>query len=580
MNNTEGQTDTKNSDASELLGAESDLSKSKDLLFLKKKLGKIMSAIDNLESIDGDQKRVEMEKLKEYKSKIFHNVETQVLKAREKLQKDVASSFKLFDEKFAENLSEIKNMKISLRGDNVDLSIKPKLYSEKTFSHHDSLLTELFRSKEEFKTLYHIALASMILLMINLICHDYIEYGTFVDMDTFVWCFLHIEEVIKAWIVVMISGFLVIPMVIMIKKWNINKKIWIPIYVLYLMGFYLYSTYITSKYELNFGSAMIILCESTRISFKVHSYFRNKLLYGIENKYATFLTPDAKKRGITEKDLNIPKITIADFSTEIKRYSYFLLCPTLVYRDEYPKRANRNIKFILFNGFNYALCIYYLFILVKTFMKPEFSNTADKPVKLGEILISIFKSILPGTFCLLLLFYGLLHSWFNFWAEILQFPDRLFYEDWWNSLEFGTYYRKWNIVVHEFLYYYVYMDLLKFLNGKVSRNNCQLATFLISAIIHEWALTLAIGFFYPMLFVLFTGPGIILIRNTRNQKSKQLNIAFWILLFFGNGLLMVLYSREYYARARVDDATVVQHYGWLGGLFLPRSLFVLLHQKA
>jgi sterol O-acyltransferase len=32
-------------------------------------------------------------------------------------------------------------------------------------------------------------------------------------------------------------------------------------------------------------------------------------------------------------------------------------------------------------------------------------------------------------------------------------------------------------------------------------------TFFISAIIHELIITYALGFFYPILFILFTGPG-------------------------------------------------------------------------
>ena len=576
MNTIQGQADSKNPNLSELLG-ETDSSKSKDLLFLKKKLGKIMSVIDNLENYDGDNKRDEREKLNEYKEKVLQNVEDQIIKARETLQTDVANAFKIFDDKIKESLYEVKELKINNQGENIGHEKKPKVFSEKTFSHHDSLLTVLFKSKEEFKTLYHIALASMILLMFNLICHDYIEYGTFIDLETFVWCFLNYEAVIKAWFLMVTYSFLVLLLVKLIKYIGLDKKIWILLYVLFISGFYVYATYITCKYGLNFGSAMIILCESTRVSFKVHSYVRNKLLYGLPNKFATYLPDEAKKRGITEKDINSPKITIEDLSTEAKRFLYFLFCPTLVYRDEYPKRASRNINFIIFNGFNCSLCIYYLFILFKTFMKPEFSNSGIKPGNFGDFLISIFKSILPGSFCLFLLFYGLLHSWFNFWAEILRFPDRIFYEDWWNSLEFGTYYRKWNIVVHEFLYYYVYMDILKFSKGKLSRNNCQLLTFLISAFIHEWILTYSIGFFYPMLFLIFTGPGIFLIRNTRNQKSKQFNIAFWILMFFGDGLLMVLYSREYYARTHVDIETVQKQYGWFG-IFIPRSLFVVMNQ--
>lgn len=577
--NTQGQASIKSSNLSEILGAESDSSKSKDLLFLKKKLEKIMYAIDNLEIARDDQKRAENENLNEYKDKVLKNIESQIHNARETIQCDVNKTFNEFGEKLVEVMVEVKTMKIGLTGENYDPSRKPKVFSEKSFSHHDSLLTILFRSKEEFKTLYHLALASMILLMIDLILHDYTEYGTLIDMNTFFWCFYNYEVVMKAWLFMMIYSFAIIIIVQVIKTGNLSSKIWIPFYSIFLCSFFIYSTYITLAYELNFGSAMIILCESTRCSFKCHSYLRNKLLYGLPNQYATYLSEEAIKRGITEKDINIPTITIEDFWAELHRYFYFFFCPTLVYRDEYPKRSTRNIKFILFNGFNCALSIYYIFILLKTFIKPEFSHSGEKPGTLGDFLISIFKSTLPGTFCLLLLFYGLLHSWFNFWAEMLRFPDRLFYEDWWNSLEFGTYYRKWNIVVHEFLYYYVYMDILKFFKGKISRNTSQLLTFLISAVIHEWILTYAIGFFYPMLFILFTGPGIFLIRNTKNQKSKQFNIAFWILLFFGNGLLMVLYSREFYARTIYNQKDVENEYGWFAR-FMPRTLFAVLQNKA
>jgi sterol O-acyltransferase len=44
---------------------------------------------------------------------------------------------------------------------------------------------------------------------------------------------------------------------------------------------------------------------------------------------------------------------------------------------------------------------------------------------------------------------------------MLMFPDRTFYLDWWNSLEMGAFYRKWNIIVHEWLFHYVYVDSLR-----------------------------------------------------------------------------------------------------------------------
>lgn len=32
-------------------------------------------------------------------------------------------------------------------------------------------------------------------------------------------------------------------------------------------------------------------------------------------------------------------------------------------------------------------------------------------------------------------------------------------QDWWNATSFATYYRKWNIVVHDWLHLYIYQDL-------------------------------------------------------------------------------------------------------------------------
>jgi sterol O-acyltransferase len=116
--------------------------------------------------------------------------------------------------------------------------------------------------------------------------------------------------------------------------------------------------------------------------------------------------------------------------------------------------------------------------------------------------------MLPTVFFLILGFFAFLHSWLNFWSEVTRFPDRAFYSDWWNSSEFGSYYRKWNIVVHDWLYYYIYIDLIRFFRlFKNKKWMAQLITFFISAIIHEFILYYALGFFYPILFILFTGPG-------------------------------------------------------------------------
>lgn len=63
-------------------------------------------------------------------------------------------------------------------------------------------------------------------------------------------------------------------------------------------------------------------------------------------------------------------------------------------------------------------------------------------------------------------------------------------------------------MVHDWLYYYIYLDLNRFFPSlQKVRVIPQLATFMISAIIHEFIIYYAIGFFYPILFILFAGPG-------------------------------------------------------------------------
>jgi sterol O-acyltransferase len=79
-------------------------------------------------------------------------------------------------------------------------------------------------------------------------------------------------------------------------------------------------------------------------------------------------------------------------------------------------------------------------------------------------------------------------------------------QDWWTASSQATYHRLWNIVVHDWLYRYVYRDFSEVLAP--GKRSCQaLVVFLISAIFHEYVLAFTFRFFYPMLFVGFVGSG-------------------------------------------------------------------------
>lgn len=189
--------------------------------------------------------------------------------------------------------------------------------------------------------------------------------------------------------------------------------------------------------------------------------------------------------------------------------------------------------------------------MVKSICIPVFKNTAVNPGDLKAFVNTVFFSTLTGIIVLLSMFYGILHSWFNIFGELLRFGDRQFYEDWWNVKDFANYYRKWNIVVHEFLYYYIFQDLIRLSKGKLDGTYVKFVTFFLSAVLHEVIITCGLGFFFPILFIMFGGPGV-LFTKVRFGNGPYVGTAFWFLMLIGSGILMALYCREFFARQSED----------------------------
>lgn len=73
----------------------------------------------------------------------------------------------------------------------------------------------------------------------------------------------------------------------------------------------------------------------SRTSMKVHAYFREKIINGInkDGEVAHFIPDWAKKLGVKFSDVDQPNIEVKDLITEIRRYLFFFICPTLIYRD-------------------------------------------------------------------------------------------------------------------------------------------------------------------------------------------------------------------------------------------------------
>lgn len=348
------------------------------------------------------------------------------------------------------------------------------------------------------------------------------------------------------------------------------------------MAFIILPVIFIFKYDLAPSSTAIVCLEQIRLIMKSHAFVRanveSALLSGEEcerekahRRHRRSLTGDewfpvsACGDSVTEEvEITMSNgIPIPPFS----QYLYFLFAPTLVYRSAYPRTPYIRWHFVTINLLQMGLCILYTYFIFARFCFAYFANFGRSEqfnFSLHQLITSSFGCMLPGALLLLINFYALLHCWLNAFAELLRFGDRLFYKDWWNSVTFSAYYRTWNVVVHDWLYTYVYRDVYA-ISGRNRRILAQTAVFMLSAIVHEYILTLVYRFFYPVLFVIFGGAGFA-IANLRG-RSKLWNIGLWAGLFMGMGILMCLYSMEWYARKNCPPAQ------GLVDLFIPRSWF-------
>lgn len=231
--------------------------------------------------------------------------------------------------------------------------------------------------------------------------------------------------------------------------------------------------------------------------------------------------------------------TMPNFS----HYLYFFFAPTLIYRDSYPRTKRIRWKVAFWHYFEVLLIIFYSAFICERFFSATYRKYGKEPMEYKEILVNILNTSMPGLLFFLCGFYCLLHAWLNGCAEVTRFADRLFYEDWWTSTSYRTYYKEWNVVVHDWLYIYVYKDIYEILTNR-NRFVATSFVFLLSAFFHEYILAFSFRFFFPVMFIMFGIVGFSLIFIAK----KTGNIFLWFSLCLGSGIMTSLYGIEFYAR--------------------------------
>ncbi|XP_066468907.1 sterol O-acyltransferase 2-like [Tiliqua scincoides] len=426
----------------------------------------------------------------------------------------------------------------------------------------DSLKEHMERSRRQlellevkhFCSIYHMFVAFLCLSALSTIMVDSIDEGRLVlDFKLFIVAFGNLPRALFVWLCMFLYTLLVPYKFLQLwasalrtakhpRLFTATTTVVLLICHAAVLGFY--PVYAVVYYHLGPASRFIVVIEQIRFLLKCHSFVRESvppILYA------------KSKDG---------KVHPPEFST----YLYFLFCPTLIYRESYPRTPYVRWRYVIKNFAQFLGCVLYMNFLLERLCIPFTKNMSKQPFNLKTMVLSIFIATLPGSFLLLLCFFAFLHCWLNAFAEMLHFADRGFYKDWWNSKSFSTFFRTWNVVAHEWLYYYVYQDVLTLCN-QLPRVAAMLSAFFISAALHEYAYSISFGFFYPVCFTLFAIFGVILTVIIHGKRTNPAwNVLFWALFFMGHGVQLCLYCQEWYAQVHCP---LQERTFW--GIVTPRS---------
>jgi sterol O-acyltransferase len=147
------------------------------------------------------------------------------------------------------------------------------------------------------------------------------------------------------------------------------------IYFFYQFLMYQSISILTIKSNLELPCRLIVACEMVRISLKIHAYFREKILFGLRDYHMKYII--FSPHGTIDSD-SIPEIEIGSISREIHKFTYFLFCPSLIYRDEYPRLIHYRWSLIFAHLFNFICCIFFYYILMRYICDPYFNFSKIK----------------------------------------------------------------------------------------------------------------------------------------------------------------------------------------------------------
>lgn len=430
------------------------------------------------------------------------------------------------------NSEEIKSdeekLKLSKSGKNPKPTPNEKIITYHSFQHRDGYLDVLFEkskiNQSEFKGFFNMVMSLLILYVFTLPVYNYLNFGYFIKTKAFNKMIDDLSILVLVWPVFHFWTYLAYVLQIMILR-GYNKLFCLVFQNVTQIGIFIVTTYICLYSDMCTSHVVFTLVQCIIHFFKMLSYTQVNRDY--REDYLSKLKTGEKQLSTYPKNINF------------ENFFYFLKAPTFVYEESYPRSESfRPMYFILkvLKAFFNLTLMYYIYTEHIEVTIPIMLTSS-----ILELVIRLYFPICLWSFCA---FYLLFECVLPAYAELATFGDRQFYDDWWNSTDLEEFNRRWNKIVHQFLYRHVYLECNK--KWQLSSSTSKLITFLFSAVLHEYCLCVIIKLFRPYMFIMMMMQMPLMIFGKKYFKNTTKgNYFFWFSILIGNCLIFVAYNRAY-----------------------------------
>ncbi|XP_045915205.1 diacylglycerol O-acyltransferase 1a isoform X2 [Micropterus dolomieu] len=224
---------------------------------------------------------------------------------------------------------------------------------------------------------------------------------------------------------------------------------------------------------------------------------------------------------------------------------YFVCAPTLCYQLNFPRSPRIRKRFLIRRLLEMLFFTQLLVGLIQQWMVPTIQNSMKpfQDMDFSRMVERLLKLAVPNHLIWLIFFYWFFHSSMNFVAELMQFGDREFYKDWWNSETVTYFWANWNIPVHKWCLRHFYKPMLR---KGVNKFMAQTAVFLLSAFFHEYLVSVPLKMFRLWAFMGMMAQVPLAWFVGRFLNGNYGNAAVWISLIIGQPVAVLMYVHDYY----------------------------------